>query len=427
VVERLPGSSLAPNALYGLAWSQLGSRDFAGAVTTLDTLVAKYPQSELAARARYARALAREELKQFAPAVEDLQAFLQTNPSGTDKADARYVLGLCQAGLNQTEEAARIFRAILDESPAYAGADKVLYELAWTLMSLDQSEEALQTFRRLAKEHPASPLAAEALYQVAEAEYQAERFAAATPLYYESMQKAGKTGLGEKAAHKLGWAYFRQNAFEKAERSFAYQRSTWPQGSLSADALFMEAEALFKQGKFAAALPFYQQVKNPSGKDFAALALLRAAQAQGKLEQWQASLATLSQAVKQFTDSEHLPEMLYEQAWAKQNLGQSDEALRLYEEVTAQSEGEVAARARFMIGEIYFEKKNHAEAIKNFFKAAYGYGYPQWQANAYYEAGRCFEVLGKKDQAVKSYQEVVEKFPQSDKVALAKSRLDALR
>ncbi len=138
-------------------------------------------------------------------------------------------------------------------------------------------------------------------------------------------------------------------------------------------------------------------------------------------------MATSAQAAKQFPDSEYVPELLYEQGWAKQNLGQADEALPIYEEVTAKTDREVAARARFMIGEIYFEKKNHAEAIKNFFKSAYGYGYPQWQANAQYEAGRCFEVLGKPEQAVKSYQEVVEKFPDSDKTPLAKARLDALR
>jgi TolA-binding protein len=167
-------------------------------------------------------------------------------------------------------------------------------------------------------------------------------------------------------------------------------------------------------------------VKQTTDNQFAALALLHLAEAQGLQKQWQASLATLALATKQFADSEHLPEMLCETAWAKQNLGQVDEALNLYEEVTAKSEAEVAARARFMIGEIYFEKKKHAEAIKNFFKAAYGYGYPRWQANAHYEAGRCFEVLGKNDQAIKSYQEVAEKFPDSDKAPLAKARLAAL-
>ncbi|MEX0677780.1 MAG: tetratricopeptide repeat protein, partial [Pirellulales bacterium] len=61
------------------------------------------------------------------------------------------------------------------------------------------------------------------------------------------------------------------------------------------------------------------------------------------------------------------------------------------------------------------------------------YGYPEspetvrvWQANASYEAGRCFEVLKMIDQAKKSYQEVVERYPTSDKATLAKNRLEAL-
>jgi TolA-binding protein len=427
VIEKFPGSPLAANALYGLAWTQLTARDYTNVVATLDSLLTKYAASEVVPRARYARALAREQLKEFGPALEDVQAFLQTNPSGGEKSDARYVLGLCQVGLNQPGEAVKTFSAILDEDPKYAGGDKVLYELAWARKSLDQTDETAEAFRRLAKEHAGSPLAAEALYHVAEADYQRERYAQAAASYYEAMQKGAKTPLGEKAAHKLGWAYFRQDALDKAQQAFAYQRATWAQGPLAADGAFMEAESLFKQGKYAEALPVYRQVVNPSGKDFGVLALLHAGQAQAKLKQWPASLSTLEQAAKQFADSEYLPEILYEEGWARQNLGQPDEALPLYEEVTAKTDREVAARARFMIGEIHFERKNHAEAIKNFFKAAYGYGFPQWQANAQYEAGRCFEVLGKNDQARKSYQEILEKFPDSDKAGLAKQRLEAIK
>ena len=86
-----------------------------------------------------------------------------------------------------------------------------------------------------------------------------------------------------------------------------------------------------------------------------------------------------------------------------------------------------------MMGEILFEKKNYKEAVRNFFKVAYGYGYPQssaniqvWQADSAYEAGRCFEVLKNADQAKKAYQEVVEKYPKSNKASLAKTRLAAL-
>ena len=71
-----------------------------------------------------------------------------------------------------------------------------------------------------------------------------------------------------------------------------------------------------------------------------------------------------------------------------------------------------------MIGEIQFQQKNHKEAVASFFKS-YGYGYPQWQADATYEAGRCFEVLNKREQAIKQYRELIEKFPASDKAPIA--------
>jgi TolA-binding protein len=130
--------------------------------------------------------------------------------------------------------------------------------------------------------------------------------------------------------------------------------------------------------------------------------------------------------VEQYPDAASLPETLYEQAFALQNLGRTEEALELYESVTAKTNREVAARARFMIGEIHFEQKEHAEAVRNFYKVAYGYGYPEWQANALYEAARCLEVLKKTDQARKDYQEIVTKFPDSDKAPLAKKRLAEL-
>ncbi len=101
--------------------------------------------------------------------------------------------------------------------------------------------------------------------------------------------------------------------------------------------------------------------------------------------------------------------------------------MALYKQVTAKTRREVAARAWFMIGEIQFEQKKHSEAIGSFFKASYRYGYPKWQAAAHYEAGRCFEVLDKIPQAIAQYEELVEKYPKSDKVPLAKKRLAELK
>ena len=426
LLEQFPEGEAAPRAMYGLGWTQLSLQDYAAAAQTLDRLLAKHPAEELAARAHYARALAREQLKQYGPALEDARAFLHSSPTGDAKSDARYLVGLCQARLEQWSDAAATFRELLAADPKYVGVDKTLYELAWTLVSLDEAPAAADAWRRLAKQYPHSPLAAESLYQVAEQELAQEDFAAAAADFHQAMQKAGKAPLGERAAHQLGRAYFRQEAFEKARQTFVYQRQTFPDGRLAGDAAFMEGESLLRLGKYADALAAYAKARDPSGEDAGVLLLLHSAQAAAKLKQWDKSLGLLAQAAERFGDSPYLPDVRFAQGWAKQNLGSLNEAQALYEEVTAATDREIAAQARFLIGQMYFEQKQYDEAVKNFVKAAYGYSYPRWQSRAHFEAGRSFEALGKRGDAVKSYQEILDQFPDSGEAPRARQRLAAL-
>ena len=427
VIDDLPKSPLAGQSLYGLGWTQLERGDASAAVKTLDRLIsASTTSAELVPRVRYVRARARQQLKEFGPAIEDLQAFLKSKPSKADQSDARYLLGLCQTGLNKPADAAKTFRELLTDDPKYAAADKVLYELAWAQKADGHEADAAESFARLAKIQPDSPLAAECLYHVGEHYYQQQDYKKASGAFYESMQKAGKSELGQTAAYKLGWAYYRREQYDNARQTFAFLKGTYLDGELHSDAAFMEGESLLKLDKYKDAIAAYAQVKKPKRADLSVLALLHAAQAQEQLQQWQPALELLDAARKADAKEQYAPEILYEQGWVKQNLGQADAALELYEDVTRRSDGEVAARARFMIGEIYFEKKDHSEAIRNFFKVAYGYAFPEWQAASQYEAGRCFEVLGKTDQARQSYQEVVQKYPQTSKAGPAKERLAAL-
>jgi TolA-binding protein len=431
VVDTWPKSNLVPHALFGLGWSQLNRKDHAGAEKAFSRLVEAYPKHKLTARARFARGTARQQLGKYAPAVDDLQAMLAAGPTAAERSDARYILGLCQAGMKNHAEAAAAFEALLKDDPKYTGADKVLYELAWTLSAMKKNADAAERFDRLAKSHPDSPLAAEALYHVGEFHYNRKQYDKAATAYHAAAEKtAGKTidaVLKEKAAHKLSWSYFHQDKFAEARRSFASQRKTFPDGKLASDAAMMEGECLFKQDKFEQALAAYEEVKNPSSDDFGALSLLHAGQAAAQLKQWKKSLELLTRCARRFPDSVYLPEVLYEQGYARQNLGQLDEAAGLYRSVIAKTNREVAARAQFMIGEIFFQRKKHADAIKTFYKVIYGYSYPQWQANATFEAARCFEVLKKKDQAVKLYEELLEKYPKSDKASPARQRLNSLK
>ncbi len=426
VLEKFEGSPLRPHAMYGLGWALLSRNQFDEAEKALDALIEAFPEDRLVPRSRYARGMARQQLGKYAAAAEDVQALLAADPTPAEKADAQYVLGLCQVGLKQYPEAAATFRSLLEGAPEYGNADKVLYELAWALKSQENEAEAAEAFAQLTARFPQSPLGAESHYHVGEEKYRAGQFEEAAAAYSASMASAEKTPLGEKAAHKLGWSYFRQDKLAEAQKTFADQRAAWPEGPLAADAAFMEAEILFRHEKFEEALAAYEAVENPSTAEFKALTLLHAGQSAAQLKQWEKALEKLNQLIEDFADSPHLPEALYEKGWALQNLDRADEALAAYEQVVAKTDREAAARAQFMIGEIQFAQKKHREAIVSFFKVVSGYGYPKWQAYATYEAGRCFEVLGHKPQAIEQYQELLKNYPDSEQTPLAKQRLEEL-
>ena len=165
----------------------------------------------------------------------------------------------------------------MSEDPKYSVADKVYYELAWALKSAGREKESVETFAALIKQCPESPFVAEAQFCVGEAAYKDGKYQAAATAYAAALEKAGKSDLGEKAAHKLGWAYYRLDSVAEAQQSFGYQRATWPRGPLAADAAFMEAECLFKQKKYGEALTAYGRVKDTSSKDFKVLTLLHSA------------------------------------------------------------------------------------------------------------------------------------------------------
>ncbi len=183
----------------------------------------------------------------------------------------------------------------------------MLYELAWTLEQQDKQRQAAEVFARLAAEHADSPLAAEADFHVGESAYQSGDFKNAVVAYRAALQKAGRSELGEKAAHKLGWSYFRLDDFANAQQTFHAQRTTWPQRPLAGDAAFMEAESFSKQKKFSEVLAVYEKAKGAVGKDFAVLTLLHAGQAAAELKQWEKGLDLINKCVAQFPDSPYLP------------------------------------------------------------------------------------------------------------------------
>lgn len=429
VASKHASSALAPDALYELACIEMARGDAKSANSALTSFLGKHANHPLAPRAHYVRGQARYKQKDYRGAIDDINASLAKLPRAEDRADATYILGLSHLGLEQFDEAAAALSRLLKESPSYAGAADARYQLAWALKLAGKDDESLRAMQALATSEAETPLAAEAQYHIGQAAYEKEDFAAAAKAFQTAADGADNETIRRNALHKLGWALYRQNDLKGAIDAFHKQVIVAPGGgALEADALFMAAECLFSQEKYGEALTEYDKLKldSLSNDDYKAIALLHAGQSAAHGGDWKASERRLAQFLQDHPNAAEKPTALYELGWAKQNLGDKDEATRIYKQVIDTTDTEPAARAQFMIGEIQFERKEHSEAVQSYFNVLYGYGYPTWQANAAYEAARCFEVLKKPTQAKKLYEELTQKFPASDKAPLAKQRLQEL-
>lgn len=445
VITKYPESTFVPYSLYGKGWSQLKLKKYPEATAAFTELLTKFKDHSLTADTHFARGMSRRQAGEAEPAAQDFDAFLATKPEGDRKADALYERGLAEVALKKFDAAAATFTSILTEAPKYPAADKVLYELGWALKSQDKHADAAPHFVKLTSEHPDSPLAAEAWFHIGEDQYEKKAFEEAVKSYSAAKSKAGMNELGEKSTYKLGWALFQLKQYDKSAAEFAAQTATYPQGSLTTDGVFMRAESLFRKENFKDAWPVFQaavasKIPTPT---IETLALLHGGQSASQLKQYKDAIGMLSQIPTKFPESPLLAETYYELGWAQQNDGKEDEALKSYETAATKSRDFIGARSRFMLGELYFAKKDFAAAIREFQRAMYGFGgdaasadTKNWQAKSGYEAGRCSQVQidaakgADKTKLIadakKYYGFVVEKHPQHELAAEAKKQLDAL-
>lgn len=453
IVSDPDASSLHNFARYGIAWSLMQQEDYAGALKDLDSLLDNNVGGSVNAEAQLAKGVCLRKLGRTSEATKALQDFLAGSPKGASLGNGLYEIGLAYTDRQELETANRYLERILREVPDYAAKDKVLYELAWNYEDAGKSKEASRYFEQLQAEYPKSEFGAEAAYMIAQQHYSNKKYGKAVRVYQSVLDATNDPELLEKSLYKLGWSYFEQDDYRNASQSFGLQISKFPRGALLVDGLFMSGECAFKQDDYTAALPKYQKARQRlevegdravASKQVQSLIYLHGAQCYREQKDWRNCESWLTVITKRFPESPYFATTLYEMGFCKQKQNQIKDALKYYSEVANTYRTVVGARARFMMGEVYFAQRDFAKAIPEFQRVMYGFGgdrapeeIKNWQVKSAFEAARCSEVLieslrgtaRKKviETAQEFYAFIVDKHAAHDLAAQAQSRLGELQ
>lgn len=437
-------SELVGPAMHSLATARFAQRNYRDAISWADRLTqAANIDSGLQRRGRFVRGLARQRLGEIAQAIDDLSGYLKEPALDSEVAPAWQALALCYIAQKDFANAQTALGKLLAADPEFGNADETYYELGHALLlENDKAGEAADAFGTLGEKWPDSELAAESWFRVGQYHQQIaqnasgsdekqQEWSAAETALGNALAAVKEKGLREKTQYTLGDIQVQRGRYAEATQTLTDQIAEFEQGDYVAPAKFLIAECRLRQNQIEPALQLFTEIvdaKFPPGdakkiEQYRVAALYRAGDCAAKLKRWPESERHFRQVVDQYADFPQRADAAYGFAFALQQQGKVDDAIAAYERITAQTETEIAAKSRFMIGEIAFGQKRYEDAIEHFLLVTVGYPYPSWQGLASFETARCFAELGNVEKATATLKEMIENHPQHPRVADAKKML----
>ena len=331
--KQYPNSPIVVGVRRMAARSLIERKRYARAVTRLEALLAADRGGTPDLEGRYLLAAAYEGLDRY----EDALAALLPVVDGADgplKADAQLVHGSLLMALKKYAEATRPLEAFLAGKPAGDAEAKALGGLAICCARAGQIEKAKKLYAELIEKHPGSPLLAPTTEHLAEAAYGADDAAWSEELSKRLAAVGDSKEYYLKGKLGLGWSQYKAGKLAEAAETFdaVLKNEKKLPAEIAAETAFVRGRALEKLGRDGPALEMYDLVvqRHPTSKQHPD-ALLAAAQLCGKLKQPRQAAGYYERLAKAYPRSPRLDSVLYEWAWALRELGEAEQAERLFQ------------------------------------------------------------------------------------------------
>ena len=306
-------SPVAPDAMYGLAWAELELKHGEAAAADFGQLLKAWPDSPLAPSATFYLARTLVELKKPEEAISLLEPFARLFPNHALVPDALYLRVWSRLAAGRAAEGLSDLRAFVGAHPRHELAVAARRAIVETLFKQGKKSELLQEYQSLVAQSPPTPeglydggLIAQHLGRPKDAEAAWRRLRAEFP----------KHSLTARASLELAQGAFKRSQFKDAA-TLARRASESEEGGVRAEALLLVGESELKQKHYEPALKAFQTAALVEGVDPALR--FRALAGRGLAHE---ELGQLEEAVKLYSDvaAQSLDKTLKE--WASKRLAE---------------------------------------------------------------------------------------------------------
>ena len=310
-------------------------------------------------------------------------------------------------------EAESHLRQWLEAYPTAPEREAALYQLAWVLVDQGREDDADEVFESVRSLGPSGAYWADATYRLAERAVRAKDLRRAEEL-------ASEIAASQAAGRMVSYAIFLQGQlaatnqrWDEVLRTMERLHREYPASELQLSADYWLAEAHYRLHHLAESRERFdrlQQSATGRKEPWLAMVPLRRAQVRAQAGQWDEAFAIAQTIATDYPEFNQQHEVDYLLGRYYMNRAEFDHARGAYQRVLESPTGaqtETSAMSQWMIGETHFMQRDYHQAIKAYHRVEVLHGFPQWQAAALLQAGKCHEMLGQWDEAGKLYSQIL--------------------
>ncbi|GAB4332041.1 MAG: hypothetical protein Kow0037_09130 [Calditrichia bacterium] len=255
-------------------------------------------------------------------------------------------------------------------------------------------------------------LMAEAYFEEGKRYFSNKKFDPAIKKFKTVIKKYKESAFEDDAYYYLGLTYSTLNKTEEALKYLAGFSDNYPNSDLVPN-VYISLGGLYYRAEEAenAVGAFKKAVETAHKPEVKKIAMGNLIKLYFDLGLWDGLLAQCREYVKLFP---HAQDVLDKKILIGQALGQLNrysEAIEYLKQIKLEASSEQEPEIQFYIGEAYFNAGQYQNAIREFVKIPLLSKQTrlQWEASALYFSGQAYEKLGRVDDAIRMYQEIVDR------------------
>ena len=408
-------------------------------VDSFKKLFVKHPQEPLLVTTAIENAKRLEANQDIAAAINWYQLALENSPATNRELNGGMQIKIAnlaskQGGLANLKIARSNLEAWLVSAPSDSPLNaEVLFQLAWVHQDLGDPVKSISNFVQLVNNHTDSKYWPDAAYRIAKQNVSTKNYAGAKELIAKILAVADlPEAIATRTYFLAGKVAFAEQDWpivETAMQTFSNKASS---DKTRLTAKYFMAEALFQQQKNDRAIEAFNELHQSVQSlpnEYQPWVWLRKASLQMFAGDAISAAKLATEGRQRFKDFDSIYEFDFLIARGLESEGLLNDARQQFEKVIASPNGSktaAAAHSQWRIGETYFHQEKYKLAIAEYYKVDSLYAYPNWRAAALLQAGKCQEHLANPKNATKLYQQLLDRYPNSEFAAEARGRMSQI-